>query len=95
MFLKLQLMMQPTIARSVDGVPELPQLLAQLLTPASFLAYMLALWRLGADLQWTGEFAISSGLFSHWQVWLALAALLQVAGSMLRRYHRDDDSIIP
>ncbi len=28
-------------------------------------------------MKWTGEFAISSGIFSHWQVWLALRRALQ------------------
>jgi hypothetical protein len=39
---------------------------------------MMALWRLGYDLDWTGRFAISGGIFSHWQVWMALALVLRV-----------------
>ena len=34
---------------------------------------MLALWRIAADLKSTNSFAIPSGLFSHWQVWLGAA----------------------
>lgn len=48
------------------------------LNPASALALMMALWRLGYDLDWTGRFAISGGIFSHWQVWMALALVLRV-----------------
>ncbi len=53
--------------------------LSALLTPGAVMASALGLWRLAADMKWTGEFAISSGLFSHWQVWLTFAALLQYA----------------
>ena len=42
--------------------------LSALLTPAAWMAGVLALWRLASDLQFTGEFGISSGIFSHWQV---------------------------
>ncbi|MGB7758249.1 MAG: hypothetical protein WBL61_00390 [Bryobacteraceae bacterium] len=62
-----------------------------LLTPAAFLASVLALWRIAADLNWTGKFAIASGVFSHWQVWMAVAVLLQVCSRMLARYGKRDD----
>src|SRR6266702_8879582 len=52
--------------------------LSALLTPAAVMASALGLWRLAADMKWTGEFGIASGVFSHWQVWLAFAGLLQV-----------------
>lgn len=59
---------------------------AALLGPASLMAFALGCWRLGADLNLTGQFAISRGLFSHWQVWLALGAGMQVAATILSRY---------
>jgi hypothetical protein len=55
---------------------------------ASVVAFLLALWRLSSDLNWTRRFALSQGLFSHWQIWLALAVLLQVAATMLQRHSR-------
>jgi hypothetical protein len=58
------------------------------LNPATIIACGLAVWRLGEDLEWTGRFAISGGLFSHWQVWLGIAVLLQVLDSMLQRFTR-------
>src|SRR3954467_6227428 len=65
---------------------------AALLGPASVMAFVLGGWRLGADLNLTGQFAISHGLFSHWQVWLALGAGMQVAAAILSRYfNRHDD----
>src|SRR5262245_12148528 len=63
-----------------------------LLTPASVLASVLGLWRIGADLKWTADFAISTGLFSHWQIWFATAALLQLCSRVLHRYGMPPDS---
>jgi hypothetical protein len=71
-----------TLRRPIVGYGDMQWLLdlgsmaAALLSPASAVAVALALWRLGADLGWTAQFAISSGLFSHWQVWMALSLLL-------------------
>jgi hypothetical protein len=65
--------------------------LSALLTPAAVMASALGFWRLAADLQWTGEFGIASGIFSHWQVWLTFAAILQSGAWVLNRYGRDHD----
>ena len=67
--------------------------LSALLTPAAVMASVLGFWRLAADMKWTGEFGIASGLFSHWQVWLAAAGLLQFAAWTLNRYGRDHDQV--
>jgi len=64
----------------------LAQGVAALLTPAALMAAALGVWGIAADFQWTGSFAISSGLFSHWQVWLGGAALLQLCAFVLNRY---------
>jgi hypothetical protein len=66
--------------------------IAALLSPAALAALVLAIWRLGADMNLTGSFAIPSGLFSHWQVWMGVAVLLQVCSLALNRYGRDDSS---
>jgi hypothetical protein len=55
----------------------------------------LACWRLGSDMKWTGEFAISQGIFSHWQVWLAMAIVLQLVASLLNRFGRGGREAIP
>ncbi len=55
-----------------------------LLAPASMIALVFGLWRIGADLAWTGAFVISDGFFSHWQVWLALAGALRLAAWWLQ-----------
>jgi hypothetical protein len=68
----------------------LAQGIAALLRPAALMASALGFWRIAADLQWTNSFAISSGLFSHWQVWLGGAALLQLCSFALNRYGKSD-----
>ncbi len=68
---------------------------AALLTPAAVMAAILALWRIASDIGLTGEFAISQGIFSHWQAWLGLAAVLECGAVLLNRYgsrrHRPGD----
>lgn len=67
--------------------------MASLLTPAALMACALAAWRLAADLQATGQFPISNGLFSHWQVWLTLAGSLQFCATLLNRYGKPEPSL--
>jgi hypothetical protein len=62
---------------------EAADLMVTLLTPASVVAWALGLWRLAADLDWTETFPISSGFFSHWQVWVATAIVLNAGASFL------------
>ncbi|MBI1897804.1 MAG: hypothetical protein HYS04_14940 [Acidobacteria bacterium] len=62
--------------------------LSTLLVPASVAAYVLGCWRLGSDLNLTGEFAIRRGIFSHWQVWIALGAAMHILSFGLGRYAR-------
>jgi hypothetical protein len=60
--------------------------LASLLTPAAVMACVLAFWRLTADFKVTNKFPITHGLFSHWQVWVSGAAVLQLCAVALNRY---------
>lgn len=64
----------------------LAQGVAVLLKPAALVASVLGCWRIAADFNWTGGFAIATGLFSHWQVWLGGAAVLQLCSYALNRY---------
>jgi hypothetical protein len=59
---------------------------SSLMTPVAVMAASLGIWRLAADLKWTGAFAISQGIFSHWQVWVAVAVGVQFAAFLLHRY---------
>jgi hypothetical protein len=68
--------------------------MASLLTPGAVMACVLALWRLAADLNATAQFPIMNGLFSHWQIWLTLAASLQFFATSLNRYGKPE-AIVP
>jgi hypothetical protein len=59
--------------------------------PTALAAGVLAFWRIAADLKWTNSFAITSGIFSHWQVWLVAAVALQVCARALNRYGKSGD----
>jgi hypothetical protein len=65
---------------------------AAMLTPAAFLVGVVGLWRVSSDLGIASGFAISSGVFSHWQVWLATAVLLQLCARLLNRYGRSGET---
>jgi len=83
--------LQPALSKAAAITQEATNLVAAFLTPAAVLAAVLAFWRLGADLGWTGAFAISNGLFSHWQVWMVLALGLKITGSMMNRAADEPD----
>jgi hypothetical protein len=74
---------------------ELVQGLTHILNPSSAFALALGLWRLGADLGITSEFAISDGPFSHWQVWMVAAAGMQLLGYSLRKRFRPAGDAAP
>ncbi len=67
---------------------QLPELLVALLTPASMVVLVLALWRFTSDIGWTETFPIATGFFSHWQVWIALAIGLRFTAASLQRRAR-------
>ena len=58
------------------------------------MAYVLGIWRLASDMGIAGEFGIT-GMFSHWQIWMAMGVTLQVAASVLNRYGRGGHFHIP
>jgi hypothetical protein len=85
MNLRIRFSRPKKIARR-SGNRQFALLAGALLTLATLAAWLLALWRIAAEMEWAGGFAISSGVFSHWQVWLAAALLLQVCSRILNRY---------
>jgi hypothetical protein len=74
---------QSPIGRAISASVKAANLIVALATPTAMIALVLGLWRLAADLGWTGEFFISDGLLSHWQVWILLAAGLKLGVSAL------------
>jgi hypothetical protein len=91
MLVRIRFTTGPHVGRKRGKNRRAAAVVAALLTPAAALAAVLGLWRIAADMKWAGNFAIPSGFFSHWQVWLGAAALLQLCSRMLNRYGRSGD----
>jgi hypothetical protein len=81
----------PKVSRKRGKNQRMALAVAALLTPAALTACVLAVWRIAAGLNWTNSFAISSGIFSHWQVWLGAAVALQLCSRLLNRYGKGGD----
>ena len=62
--------------------------------PVALMAYALGIWRIASDMGLAGEFGIT-GLFSHWQIWIAIAVALHITGSTLKRYGQGGDLQMP
>jgi hypothetical protein len=60
---------------------------------ASAATLAMAFWRLAYDLAWTDRFAITDGIFSHWQLWMGLTLVLQVSQSSLARFRHGGTAI--
>jgi hypothetical protein len=87
MMVRIKLHHGPPIQRKTGKNRQVASAIGTLLIPAALMAYIFGIWRLASDLGMAGEFAIS-GLFSHWQIWIALAAMLHIASTSLNRYGR-------
>lgn len=85
--------LKPAMQRVVTASEAAMDVLPALLTPASVVALVLGLWRVTADVGWTEAFLISNGLFSHWQVWIALAILLQAGAAWMLARRGSPDKI--
>jgi hypothetical protein len=53
-------------------------LFVALLAPIGLLPFVLAIWCLGADLGWMGDFPVH-GTLSHWLIWAGIGAAFQFA----------------
>lgn len=86
---------EPAVRKLAEGPRRIAPAVSMLLAPVTFTGYVLAFWRLAADLDWAGEFFVSQGLFSRWQVWLAMGIATQLAARELKRLGRPDGPAIP
>jgi hypothetical protein len=75
----------PALSVHSDRILETIGLVGTFLTPFAVMEAALGVWRLGADLGWTGPFFVEDGVLSRWQVWFALAAFTQAASVFLRK----------
>ena len=93
MRIRIRLGKASKVARFRRAHRRLALMFAELLTPAALMAGVLALWSIASDFNWTNRFAIASGLFSHWQVWLAAAIVLALCSRALNRYGQPHDRV--
>lgn len=78
----------PVVTRRKGKNSRIATLAASLLTMASLGFASLGLWRVGADLDWAGQFVFANGMLSHWQVWIGAAVAIQYLSWRLSRYAR-------
>jgi membrane protein implicated in regulation of membrane protease activity len=88
MIVRIRLETGPMIRKEPGKNRHVAYAIAGLLWPTVLTAYCLAFWALAAQVQLAGEFAIPGGVFSHWQVWAALAIALHLSAIGLNRYGR-------
>jgi hypothetical protein len=88
MVVKVRFGRGPTVSRQNRKNRRMAMLGASLLTMLSISFGALGMWRLGSDLDWAGPFVFTTGLLSHWQVWMGAAALAQYGSFRLSRYAR-------
>jgi hypothetical protein len=86
MQIRIRLGRGPRLRRQGRKNRHLALAMASLMTPAALMAFSLAIWRIAADMKWARAFAFSGGILSHWQVWVAVALLLQILAVLLNRY---------
>ena len=91
MIVRIRLSYEYTVRKTIALNRQATLVATSLMTPVALTAWVLGGWRLLADLKMAGAFAISTGLFSHWQVWIALAIVLQFAAFLLHRAARRAD----
>ncbi|HLK19188.1 MAG TPA: hypothetical protein VKT81_09535 [Bryobacteraceae bacterium] len=75
--------LQSLAKQIVDTSAQAADVLVALVTPSAVIAFVMGLWRLTADVGWTETFPITSGFFSHWIVWIALAIGLKFSATAL------------
>jgi hypothetical protein len=60
--------------------------LAALLPPAFITAFVIGIWRIAYELDWTDQFGFPTGPLSRWQVWIGGALGLLACSWVLNRY---------
>lgn len=73
-----------------DTAQKFGALVSDLMGPAIISIYAFAAWSLAADLGFTNTFVFLHGPLSNWLVWLAIALLVHLAASILKRHTRAD-----
>ncbi len=78
----------PVVTRRKGKNSRIAMLAGSLLTLISICLLSLGIWRLCQDLDLANDFIFPDGFLSHWQVWIAAAALTQYSCWRLTKYAR-------
>jgi hypothetical protein len=76
---------------ATETAQQFAALLAALMGPAVFSAYVFAVWSLADNLGWTDTFVFHNGPLSNWLIWLGFAILINLAATILRRRTQTED----
>jgi hypothetical protein len=68
-----------------SGVPGVKPAISSFLTLIALACFILGTWIICAGLGWAGEFIVRSGVFSHWQIWMAVGIAAQLCSFRLNR----------
>jgi len=93
MVVKIRFGRGPVVARRKGKNSRLALLGAGFLTLVSICLGSLGLWRLFQDVGLAGDFIFHDGILSHWQVWIASAALSWWACWKLSQYARQGHDV--
>jgi hypothetical protein len=93
MLVRIRLSSGPKVHRKKRKNRHVALGLASLLIPIAVMAYVLVGWKVAAELEAAGQFPITEGLFSHWQVWMVAAGTLHAAAVFLNRYGKSEPAI--
>lgn len=91
MIVKLRFPSGPKVKKMSGKNRHIALAVAALMTPGTLMMFVMAMWRVGADVGIATEFPIAEGVWSHWQTWIAATALSHLASVLLNRYGKDGD----
>jgi len=57
-------------------------------------AFTVSFWGFAAEFGWASGFFVTAGVFSHWQVWLVLAAMCLLLARLLSGYGSNEEDLL-
>jgi len=88
MIVRLRFVTGPSVKKTAGKNRHVALAMGALLTPVTLMMFVMAIWRIAADINVATEFPIIDGLWSHWQVWVAATGLSHFITVLLNRYGR-------
>ncbi len=86
MVVKIRFGRGPVVTRRQGKNSRIAMLGGSMLTLVSICLCSLGMWRLSEDVGLAGDFIVTDGFLSHWQVWIGSAVITQYGCWRLTRY---------